>query len=177
MAEININGNNAPFANEAVVEEVQTNSTPLLVLKARREQIVNDLYIDLKVPRWDEPEIFVRFKPVSATKLNATIDRRRKSKHDDWSFLANADMLVDSCIGVYAVLNGNTDEKLSLRLNDANGEWTKFDPDLADALGVVANRAVDACIALYLTEGDLIDTANRLFKWSNIANEEADETF
>lgn len=162
----------------AVVDDAQTSvTTPLIVLKNRREQIVNDLFVDIKVPRWEEPEIYVRFKPVSATRLNAAIDRRRKSKTDDWSLLANADMLVDSCVGVYAVIDGNKDNKMSLRLNDANGPWTKFDPDLAAALGVEASRASDACVALYLTEGDLLDTAAKLFKWSGIANDEADETF
>jgi len=162
----------------AAVADISTNiTTPFLVLRNRREQIVNELFIDIKVPRWEDPEIYVRFKPVSATKLNATIDRRRKQKGDDWSLLANADMLVDSCVGVYAVVDGDKDNKLSLRLDNPNGPWTKFDPELATALGVDATRAADACIALYLTEGDLLETASKLFKWSGITNDEADETF
>jgi len=161
----------------AVADAPVAEVTPLLSLKHRREQIVNELYVDIQVPRWDDPEIYVRFKPVSATKLNATIENRRKQKGNDWSFLANADMLVDSCVGIFAVVDGDFDNKLSLRSDNPNGTWTKFDLDLAKALGIEAVRAVDACVALYLTEGDLIDAANRLFKWSNIANDEADETF
>jgi hypothetical protein len=159
------------FAADAAAEE-----TPLISLKNRRTEIVNEMYIDLQVPRWTEPEMYVRFKPISAVKLSNAIDRRRKQKSDDWSLLANADMLVDACIGVYAKVDG-FDRKLSLRHDDHDGEWTKFDPDLAKALGVEADRAVDVCRALYLTEGDLIDTANRVFRWSGIANEEADEAF
>lgn len=162
---------------EGVADVATTPSTPLLSLRNRRVEIVNELYIDIQVPRWEEPELFIRFKPISATKLNATIEKRRKQKSDDWSYLANADMLIDSCIGIYAVVDGDHDNKLSLRLNDPNGSWTKFDTDLTDALGIEANRATDAVNALFLTEGDMIDVANKLFRWSNIANEQADETF
>jgi len=121
--------------------------------------------------------LFIRFKPISATKLNATIEKRRKQKSDDWSYLANADMLIDSCVGIYAVVDGDHDKKMSLRLNDSNGSWTKFDPDLAAALGIESVRATDTVNGLFLTEGDMIDVANKLFRWSNIANNEADETF
>ena len=159
--------------NEAPATEL---FTPLISLKSRRQAIADDLYLDIRVPRWDDPEVYVRFKPVSATKLNATIERRRKQKADNWSLLANADMLVDCCIGIYAQVEG-TDGKFSLRENDANGPWTKYDKDLAHALGLDANSAVESCIGLYFSEGDLLDTANKLFRWSNIAGDEADELF
>jgi len=176
--EMNQEENGFASENEGAGSDIQTNiETPLISLKNRREQIVNELFIDIKVPRWEDPEVYVRFKPVSAVKLGGAIERRRKQKGDDWSILANADMLVESCIGVYAVIDGNTEEKFSLKAGDAGAQWTKFDPDLATALGIEATRAVDVCMSLYLTEGDMIDTANRLFRWSNIANEEADETF
>jgi len=175
---INDDGSETTAVAGDVVAEVQApTTTPLASLQARREQIVNDLYVDIKVPRWEDPEIYVRFKPVSTIKLNAAIERRRKQKGDDWSLLANADMLIESCVGIYAVFNGDTENKLSLSTTDPNGKWTKFDPELAKALGVDAQRATDSVQALYLTEGDLIDTANRLFRWSNVANDEADETF
>jgi hypothetical protein len=171
-------GNNGFDESEVVVNEAPIAEifTPLISLKNRRQEIVDDLYLDIKVARWDEPEIYVRFKPVSATKLNATVERRRKQKSDNWSLLANADMLVDCCIGVYGVIEGS-DGKFSLRENDANGKWTKFDKDLAHSLGLEANSAVESCIGLYFSEGDLLDTANKLFRWSNIAGEEADELF
>jgi len=151
--------------------------SPLAALRDRRAQIVNDLYTDIKVPRWDEPELYVRFKPVSAVKLNKAIERRRKVGGEDWSLLANADMLIEACIGVYAVVDGDTDNKLSLKVNDAKGSWTKFDSDLSEAIGLDAVRATDVVLGVYLTEGDLIDTANKLFKWSGIAGDDADESF
>jgi hypothetical protein len=150
--------------------------TPLISIKARREQIVNDLFVDLQVPRWDEPEIFVRFKPISAVKFAAAMERRRKSKAENWTILANADMLIEACIGIYAMINGD-ENKYSLRNGDQLGNWTRFDTDLSEALGLPVERAVDVCQSLYLTEGDLIEAANKLFRWSGLANEEADEAF
>jgi hypothetical protein len=173
----NNEGTGFPADDEGAVNDAPVAVvSPLISLRERREQIVNDLYIDIKVPRWDDPSIFVRFRPVSAMKLNAAIERRRKQKGEDWTLLANADVLIDSCIGIYAIFDGE-DHKYSLRHNDAQGKWTKFDKDLADSLGVEAERATDTLRALYLTEGDLIDTANKLFRWSNISGDEADETF
>ena len=95
-----INDGNEVFPDDvsAAVESSPVLS-PLSSLRSRREQIVNDLFTDIQVPRWDEPEIFVRFKPV------------------------------------------------------------------------------DTCLALFLTEGDLLEVANKVVKWSGIANDEADETF
>ena len=181
MVDFTIDGQEiSAVTGEAVVSAV-ADTTPLLSLKKRREQIVNELYIDIKVPRWDAPELYARFKPVSATKLGKTIEKYQlKAKTDkttDWSILANAEMLYDACIGVYAVVDGDKDNKLSLRPNDPNGSWTRFDEEMAASLGIDAARATDVVINTFFAEGDLIDTANRLFRWSNIANNEADETF
>ena len=158
-------------------ESVPVQLSPLASLRARREEIVNELFIDIKVPRWENPEIFVRLSPASATKLSHSLEKRRKAGGSDWAMLANADMLINSCIGVYAVLDHDSETKYSLRPGDPNGEWTKFDGDLADALGVTERRATSVVQALFLTEGDLIDAANKLFTWSNIAGDEADSSF
>jgi hypothetical protein len=172
-----INGDENVMATGVAEVSSDAPVTPLLSLKNRRSQIVESLYLDLRVPRWDEPEIYVRFKPVSTTKLNTAVEKRRKSKSSDWAVLANADMLIESCIGVYAVIDGDTENKLSLYPNNPNGAWTRFDMKLAESLGIEADEATDVVNGLYFTEGDLIDAANRLFSWSNVANEEADESF
>jgi hypothetical protein len=175
MAEFNITTDDGEeFFEESVgVSEV----TPLASLKDRRNQILNDLYLDVKVPRWNDPEIFVRFKPVSASRLNKVLEKRRKAGGEDWAILANADMMIDSCIGVYAVMDGDRDTKLSLRPGDPKGEWTKFDADLGAALGVEQKLATATVRALFLTEGDLIEASNQLFAWSGISAQEADEAF
>lgn len=152
-------------------------SAPIVSLKDRRKAIVDDLFIDVQVPRWDEPEIFVRFKPISSSKLDAAVEKRRASKADNWATMANADALVQACIGIYGVFPNDPDKKVSLRPGDPDGEWTKFDPDLAEALGVPAPTAADTVLALYLTEGDLVMTASKVFRWSGIASEEADSAF
>ena len=52
--------------DEVVVTETLVSDTPLIGLRKRREQIVRELFTDIKVPRWNAPEIYIRFKPVSA---------------------------------------------------------------------------------------------------------------
>jgi hypothetical protein len=175
MAEFNITTDDGNVVFEGGAGAVEM--TPLASLKARRAEILNELYLDIKVPRWDEPEIFVRFKPVSASRLNKVLEKRRKAGGEDWAILANADMMIDSCIGVYAVMGGNRDEKLSLRPGDPKGDWTRFDADLGAALGVEQALATATVRALFLTEGDLIEAANQLFNWSGISGQEADEAF
>ena len=181
MVDLIIDGQELSTTAGEVVVESHAETTPLLSLKKRREQIVNDLYIDIKIPRWDAPELYARFKPVSATKLSKTIEKyqakAKTDKNTDWSFLANAEMLYDACIGVYAVVDGDKDNKLSLRPNEPHSPFTRFDEVMAEALGIEAVRATDVVVNTFFAEGDLIDTANRLFRWSNIANAEADETF
>jgi len=173
MAEFNVTTDDGNGVLEESVGAVET--TPLASLKNRRTEILNELYLDVKVPRWKDPEIFIRFKPVSATRLSKVLEKRRKAGGEDWAILANADMMIDSCIGVYAVVEG--DEKLSLRPNDPKGDWTKFDADLGDALGVEQKLATAVVRGLFLTEGDLLEAANKLFAWSGISGQEADEAF
>jgi len=160
-------------------DEVVTTAefNPLVSLRDRRKAIIDDMFIDIKVPRWSEPEIYVRFRPISAVTLNKKVETRRKQGGEMWSILANADILADACIGIYGVMDGDLDNKISLRDGDPKGEWTKFDGFLMEALGLEATRASDAVMSLYLTEGDLIATANKLFEWSGIASNEADESF
>jgi len=175
MAEFNITNQEENGIVEA--SEGVDVSSPLASLKNRRQQIIDELFLDIKVPRWNDPEIFVRFRPVSATRLNKVIEKRRKAGGEDWSILANADMMIDSCIGIYAVVDGDRDNKLSLRPGDPKGEWTKFDADLGEAIGVDVKLATAVVRGLFLTEGDLIEASNQLFNWSGISSQEADETF
>jgi hypothetical protein len=99
--------------------------------------------------------------------------QKRKDKPKDWMVRENAQVLVSSCIGVYAVegeppLEGeDTRQKLSLRDGDPHGDWTKFDPDLAEALGLRPDCGAIAVVqALYLTESDITSTAAQLLRWS-----------
>jgi len=166
-------------AEPAVVQPVKASPLSALSrLREIREQAVAKLYKDLKVPRWDEygAEIWVRYGPLDVTHLNEATQRREKDKkrNPGWVLLANCDGLVKSCIGVYALVEGR---KYSLRPGDADGEWTKFDDDLARALGIDATRAVEVVRALYLTDGDIISTIMTLGEWSNTQITEVDEEY
>lgn len=159
-------------------------ASPLADLRSRKTKILESLFNDLKVPRWDDdggPAVYVRYKPASATKIASAMDRRSKQKKilgDDWIIAAQADVLIDSCVGVYAV---DGDEKYSFRPDDPFGSWTRFDPDLAASLGLSAGEggkpveAVDVVRALYLTDGDLTLAYNSLCQWSGTTSEEAEE--
>lgn len=152
-------------------------SVALKSLAAKREALKENLHLDLSVPRWEDPEIFVRYGPVNMTQTEAVVDKRRKSKVPEWSLLANADILSQSCIGIYACLDGDYEKKYSLRVGDENGTWTKFDPDMAAALGSQLQGASEVVRALYFTDGDLLEAAKQVTDWSGIKNAEVDEGF
>ena len=167
---------------EAAVPKVEEPlvSTPLSSLKDRRTQIVKELYTDQRVPRWENPQIFVRLNPINTTQMNASLKKRSNSKVPDWALRANADVIVMSCVGIYAVFEDEPDVKLSLREGDPHGTWTKFDPDLCKALGIeegTTDQHVNAVKGLYFTDGDIVDAADKLLRFSNISNDEADGLF
>lgn len=147
----------------------------LFDLRAIREKKLAALYIDLPVPRWGDegtPEIVVRYKPTKPSVALSATEKRRSAKDPEWLMLANADVLVDACVGVYAVYKG---KQYSLRPGEPDGPWTRFDPDLAENLGLSTKRAVDVVRALYLTDGDLIGAVNALAEWSGTVLPKVDE--
>lgn len=140
-------------------------------LKARRAEVLTNSTIDLRVPRWDNPEMFVRFKPVShallkkATRVGLNAAER---KRDEAEVEANCDVLIDGCVGVFARLDG---KDYSLRPGDEDGEPTLFDEDLAENLG--CGKTARAVVrALYITDGDIISTASRISEFSGYKDAE-----
>lgn len=155
-------------------------------LKERRQQVVEKQYLDRAVPRWSDPEIFVRFKPVDHATIRKAMDatddsggnrrqRREAGKKARGELQANIDVLIEGCVGVYAVLDGNRERKYSLRKGDPRGEWTKFDPELADNLGIEAGSATEVVRALYLADGDIMTTAGAIAEFSGYREDTADE--
>ena len=55
-------------------------ASPLGSLKARRKEIQNKLWIDLRVPRWENPIIVVRYAPLDPTLLSKLIEQRSKKE-------------------------------------------------------------------------------------------------
>jgi hypothetical protein len=164
-------------------------------LKEMRYKILSELYLDLKVPRWstNDPEgtfdIYARYAPVRAGKIEESMKRRGAQEHnkDEAMLLLHVDVLVDSCRGIYAVLDGDMSRKYTLKLRtdgladwEPTETWTRFDKDLARTLGLTdyeSNLAEKICRALYLTDGDIVNASTRLSEWSAAANDQAEKDF
>ena len=169
---------------EVAVSPPSRPRTILGSLKERREAALNKLYLDIPVPRWgDDIEICVRLRPVEQSELDDSLKKRQNRPNA--LLLTHADMLVRCCVGIYAILDDDQENKYTL--DPAYGDnpptdpktWTRFDPALAAslALGPHEQDAVAVCRKLFLTDGDLMAAAQRLFEWSAIALEKADEDF
>jgi hypothetical protein len=108
-------------------------------LKERREQILQKEHLDLPVPRWKDPEILVRYKPVPHRYFAAgqnIVDKATGKDKAKIEVSANIDILLKGCTAVFARLDG---QDYSLRLGDPKGDFTTFDPDLAENLGLGDN--------------------------------------
>jgi hypothetical protein len=163
------------------VSEIEETGTPLFELKSRREKIASELVKSFQVARWDDPEIYCEFSIIEPSALSKALIKREKQKNrkDDWIAWAYCDILAPNCKRVYAVLDDDHDNVYSLRKGDPTGTPTGVDHDLAKALGLDPSEssASETFRKLFFSEGDLIDFATRVFRWSSIVNEEADEAF
>lgn len=160
--------------------------SPLADLRKRRQAALETLYLDLKVPRWDEdggPAVYVRYAPIDPAAAIKAVQKRSKARPrpDDYQLLATIDVLLGACRGVYAVEGDPADGQVtrySLRDGDPYGEWTRFDHDLANTLGIEHERAVDIVRGLYFTDGDILGAYAQLSEWSGLtAQTQADEAF
>lgn len=148
-------------------------------LKERRQQVLNEQVLRLAVPRWDNPTIVVRYKPVEHSfirRAQNAVEKAGKDKQADTELNSNADILIRGCVGVVAVLDG---KEYSLRLGDEQGEPTVFDSDLADNLGVEGSpgklpTARQVVRSLFLTDGDILSAASELIRFSGYRETEAD---
>lgn len=169
-----------PASFEAPIAPSVHPDSPLAGLKARKAAIIERLHWDLKVPRWDDdggPAIYVRYGPIDVTRMTKILDAANKSKAPDKMLVANANILANACLGVFAREDGS-EEELSLRDGDPHGPLTRFDEDLAETLDVgTPFRATAVVRALYLTDGDLIAAAIQLSELSGAALPKADTDF
>lgn len=148
-------------------------------LKERRQQVLEEQVLRLPVPRWEDPSIVVRYKPVAHTFIRTAQNRLEKANADKRSEVeleGNIDILIRGCDGVLAVLDG---QEYSLRPGDENGDPTLFDKDLAENLGVEgtggkAPSARQVVRALFITEGDILSAASKLITFSGYRETEAD---
>lgn len=148
-------------------------------LKERREQVLADQILRLAVPRWDDPTILVMYRPVSHGFIRAAQKRVEKANKDRASEVeveANADILIQGCTGIVAVVDG---QEYSLRPNDPLGEPTTFDADLAANLGIEGGgskgpTARSVVRSLFITDGDILSAATKLIEFSGYRETEAD---
>lgn len=145
-------------------------------LKERREQILQTEHLDLPVPRWSDPEIVVRYKPVPHRYFAAgqkLVDKTTGKDKAKIEVQANIDVLIQGCTAVFARLDG---QDYSLRPGDPKGDFTTFDPDLAENLGLGDGAtARETVMALFLVDGDIMSHAASLAKFSGYRETEADE--
>lgn len=154
---------------------IEGGTSPLAGLKDRRTQIASAQELTLRVPRWENPEIYVVYRPLDHDEIRKSQKAADKAKgnQSEAELNGNADLLVKACKSVYAVLDG---KRLSLNPDDPEGEFTTFDEALARNLDCPATgRAVAR--ALFITDGDLIAHSRDLVRWSGYRDAEADEEF
>ncbi|MDQ2727577.1 MAG: hypothetical protein M3Y91_06885 [Actinomycetota bacterium] len=168
--------------------KAQRAASALAKIQARRTEGPDVLHIDKIVPR-REPipgaaVTYVRFRPLEPDVIADAWERRQKRRKDGtrskaWRTMASAEALVEACIGVYGVVvdGDGTEMRVSYMPGDPFGEWTKFDTDLAKAIGSSATAGAGVCRALYETDGDIMTVAGELAEWSGTVAPDEDEAF
>lgn len=151
-------------------------------LKERRQAILESAVLDRKVPRWNDPEVWVRYKPIDHSVIRAgfaRIDSAPPAKKGEVEVNANADLLIRACVGVYAKLpDVDPEAEFSLRPDDPEGEPTRFDPDLATCLGLPDKATAREVVKkLFITEGDIIAHAKAVAEFSGYTEDETDTDF
>lgn len=146
-------------------------------IAGRRQEIRESLTEDIPVPRWEDPEIIVKFAPIEHDDLNkarSVVQKAQRGARSLAEINANADILIKACRAVVARIEG---QEYSLRQGDRDGDPTRFDKDLAKALGLDADTATARQVvrSLYLTDGDIIATADRLVRWSGYRLQQVDQ--
>lgn len=152
-------------------------SSPLAGLRQRREDAVKVLHVDLPVPRYEGIDLYVRYRPVPEHRVTAITKVTEKSKDREKNIIAQATILAEVCIGVFAVVkHDGEDVEVSVDDDDPHGEWPKFDERLGKILGLEhTTRAAEVVRRLYLTDGDVLATASRLAEWSGYTLENVEE--
>lgn len=168
--------------------EVRTSGpqSPLELLRGKREALDATLFRDYIIPRWEDVldrQLWVRYKPANpAYHAARTIAREQAhleavGKHQtgdpDWSTMANADLLVDSCLAIFDLAVGEEPPK-----DLPPGDYPTFSsPELADALGAPSRNAAATVRKAYGTDADLLIAATQLLNWSGQVSKDAETDF
>lgn len=142
--------------------------SPLARLREARERAQAALHIDLPVPRL-EPTLYVRYLPLATDLLSELDDRRTKELGDpktrtSANIMHGARTLAAACAGLFTV------DEQGAPVGDPD-TWPRFDAELAEALGVGFVNAALVVRALYLTDGDLTATGNKVVEFSGYSRD------
>lgn len=148
--------------------------SPMGMLEARRKELVQSLGIVYRVPEWDNPRVYIRFRPLEHAEIRAGQARVEKAKDKAAAEVdANVSLIVKACLEVWGDYGDG--EKTPLRSDPENG-LTRFDADLAQALGLQEGAtAAQVARALFLREGDIMSCSAFLGERSGYRETEADE--
>lgn len=145
-------------------------------IEKRRGEIAEATHLDLPVPRWTDPQIFVRYRAADyavVRALQARPDRAAKGQQFNVEFESNMDLLLKYTEAVYARIDG---QEYSLRPGDPRGTLTVFDADLATCLGLPANSTGRVIMReLFITQGDIVSHVTAFVEWSGYKEAEADD--
>lgn len=153
-------------------------SSALAALRARRRKPLEALYIDLVIPRYDPP-IYVRYAPITQTRLEEISSKTEKSKERDRTALGNATVLAETCIGLFEL----DSEGEAVSIDPANptsssGDWVKFDDRLVELFELdKAPRAAEVVRQMYLTDGDVAATVVKLGEFSGYSETDLERAF
>jgi hypothetical protein len=172
------------------MSDVESISTPpvqaptatglLGMLAERRAQIGKEQVLEVWVPRWTDPKVLMRFKPSDlefVKKGIAQVERVDKESPNDARKRAeaelnsNADILINSCIEVVAMIDG---QEYGM---GPQGRHTRFDSDLGLSLGLPENGTARAVVReLFVTDADLLMVAKKLGEWSGYRENAVEES-
>jgi hypothetical protein len=153
-------------------------SSIIAAIKAARVEIIDNLFIDLRVPRWTAKGVplFVRFSPLSTETMSKVQKRFEKVKDDSKQWQADAEVLLRSAQGIFWREEDGVDR--SIDPDEAEGTLAHFDRHLCDLLGWEwTGYAVDVVKYIYVTDLSISATLEEVFEWTRQASEKAEETF
>lgn len=144
-------------------------------LGERREQIRMRETLDLPIPRWSDPEIIVRYRPIEHAQIRRAqqaVEKAPKRDQFEAEVNGNIDLLIRGCDSVVARIDG---QDYSLKPGEPKGEFTKFDKDLAENLGLAEDATARQVVRkIFFTDGDIMSHAAGLVQWSGYRETEAD---
>jgi hypothetical protein len=160
-------------------------SSALARLRARRQQPLTQLHIDLAIPRYDPP-IYVRYKPIAQTRLEEIGKRAEKSKERDATAIGNATVLAESCVGIFELDHDQLDEDgnptpVSIDPDNPSTDpekWHKFDKDLVTLFALdAAPRAAEIVRQMYFTDGDVAASVVKLGEFSGYSETDLERAY